>query len=65
MGEVNDLVDATPGYVEDLTEGRGPLGFLERDYKIVERVREAIENGGGAGGCSATPAPRSRSRRAS
>jgi predicted PurR-regulated permease PerM len=46
VGEVNDLVDATPGYVEDLTEGRGPLGFLERDYQIVERVRDALEQGG-------------------
>jgi predicted PurR-regulated permease PerM len=46
IGEVNDLVDATPGYVEDLTKGRGPLGFLERDYHIVERVRDALENGG-------------------
>jgi predicted PurR-regulated permease PerM len=49
VGEVNDLVDATPGYVEDLTEGRGPLGFLERDYQIVERVRDAIEEGGASG----------------
>ena len=46
IGEVNDLVDATPGYVEDLTKGRGPLGFLERDYEIVERVRDLIRNGG-------------------
>jgi predicted PurR-regulated permease PerM len=46
VGEVNDLVDATPGYVEDLTAGRGPLGFLERDYQIVERVRDALEGGG-------------------
>jgi predicted PurR-regulated permease PerM len=46
IGEVNDLIDATPGYVEDLTKGRGPLGFLERDYHIVERVRDALENGG-------------------
>src|SRR5918994_7011381 len=46
IGEVNDLVDATPGYVEDLTEGRGPLGFLERDYQIVDRVRDLVEDGG-------------------
>ena len=24
--QVNDLVDAAPGYVRDLTAGRGPLG---------------------------------------
>jgi predicted PurR-regulated permease PerM len=48
VDEVNDLADAVPGYVEDLTAGRGPLGFLESDYNIVERVREAVEQGGAA-----------------
>jgi predicted PurR-regulated permease PerM len=48
VGEVRDFADALPGYVQDLTEGRGRLGFLERDYQIVERVEEAV-TGGGAG----------------
>jgi predicted PurR-regulated permease PerM len=48
VDEVNGLVDATPEYVEDLTEGRGRLGFLEREYHIVERVREQIEKGDAA-----------------
>ena len=30
VGEVGDFADAVPDYVEDLTEGRGPIGFLER-----------------------------------
>ncbi len=47
--EVNDLVDAVPGYVDDLTRGRGRLGFLERDYQIVEKIREAIERSGASG----------------
>jgi predicted PurR-regulated permease PerM len=47
--EVNDLAAAIPGYIEDLTKGRGPLGFLERDYEIVARVREAIEKSGVGG----------------
>jgi predicted PurR-regulated permease PerM len=46
IGEVNDFVDAVPGYVKDVTEGRGPLGFLETDYQIVERVQDAIDKGG-------------------
>jgi predicted PurR-regulated permease PerM len=46
VSQVNDFVDAVPGYVEDLTAGRGKLGFLEREYQITERVREAIEEGG-------------------
>jgi predicted PurR-regulated permease PerM len=44
--QVGDFADAVPGYVEDLTKGRGPIGFLETDYQIVERVREAISSGG-------------------
>ena len=49
LREVNDLAEAVPGYVEDVTKGRGPLGFLERDYQIVERIRAAIETGGVGG----------------
>lgn len=40
--EVNDFIDAVPDYVEDLTEGRGRLGFLETDYQLVERLRETV-----------------------
>ena len=47
--EVNDFAQAVPDYVDDLTKGRGRLGFLERDYHIVEKVREAIEKSGAAG----------------
>jgi predicted PurR-regulated permease PerM len=32
--------------VHDLTHGRGRLGFLERKYHVVERVREQVKNGG-------------------
>ena len=46
VGEVGDFADAVPDYVEDVTAGRGPLGFLESDYHIVQRVREAIAEGG-------------------
>ena len=48
VGQVNEFVDAVPGYVEDLTAGRGRLGFLEREYQITERVREALSEGGAA-----------------
>ena len=37
ISQVNDFVDAVPDYVEDLTAGRGKLGFLEREYQITER----------------------------
>ena len=47
--EVNDLAEAIPDYIDDLTRGRGRLGFLERDYQIVEKAREAIEKSGAGG----------------
>jgi predicted PurR-regulated permease PerM len=55
--QVGEFVDAVPGYVQQLTAGRGPLGFLERDYHVVERVQDAVSGGGGgaaslAGGAS-------------
>jgi predicted PurR-regulated permease PerM len=54
--QVNDLVDQAPNYVHDLTAGRGPLGFLETKYHVVERVQDAVKgNGSGrlAGGATA------------
>jgi predicted PurR-regulated permease PerM len=48
VGEVNDFADAVPGYVEDLTQGRGWLGELADKYDVVERIREEIETGGAA-----------------
>jgi predicted PurR-regulated permease PerM len=56
VAQVNDLVNAAPGYVHDLTKGRGPLGFLETKYHVVERVQEAVNGNGAsklAGGASA------------
>ena len=46
VDQVNQFVDSIPRYVDDLTRGRGRLGFLEREYQVVERVREAISEGG-------------------
>ena len=44
--EVNGFAHALPSYVHDLTQGRGRLGFLERKYHIVEKVREQVNKGG-------------------
>lgn len=41
VDQITKFVDALPGLVADLTKGHGPLGFLERDYQVVERVRDA------------------------
>ena len=49
VDQVTDFVEAVPSLVEDITAGRGPLGFLERDYGVVERVRAAVEERGTGG----------------
>jgi predicted PurR-regulated permease PerM len=46
VDEVNGFVQALPNYVHDLTHGRGRLGFLERKYHVVEKVREQVKSGG-------------------
>lgn len=46
VNQVNDFANALPGYIDDLTKGRGKLGFLEAKYHIVERVKEQVSNGG-------------------
>jgi predicted PurR-regulated permease PerM len=46
VNQVNDFVQAVPGYVDDLTKGSGRLGFLQTKYHIVDRIRDAINSGG-------------------
>jgi predicted PurR-regulated permease PerM len=46
VDQVNNFVDAIPGYVHDVTKGRGRLGFLETRYHVVEKVKSAIHGGG-------------------
>jgi predicted PurR-regulated permease PerM len=46
VSQVNDFVQAVPGYVDDLTKGKGRFGFLETKYHIVERIREQVKEGG-------------------
>jgi predicted PurR-regulated permease PerM len=46
VSQVNDFVQALPGYVEDLTAGRGKLGFLQEKYHLVDKIKEAVNEGG-------------------
>ena len=48
INNVNDFAQAVPGYIEDLTAGRGWLGELADRYDVVDRVREQVETGGAA-----------------
>ena len=49
LTQVSDFVDAVPDFIDDLTAGRGPLGWLQDEYQIVDRLREAIEEQGAGG----------------
>jgi predicted PurR-regulated permease PerM len=46
IDNVNNFVDAVPGYVHDLTKGRGRFGFLETKYHVVERLEHYVKHGG-------------------
>jgi predicted PurR-regulated permease PerM len=54
--QVRDFIEAVPDFIDEITEGRGPLGFLQDDYQLVDRVRAAIEERG-AGGVLGVAAP--------
>jgi len=47
--EARGFGEALPGYVDDVTHGRGELGRLAERYQLEQRVRDAINEGGGAG----------------
>ena len=47
--QVRSFVDYVPQVVDDLTAGRGPFGFLETKYQIVERVRDTVQKQGAGG----------------
>jgi predicted PurR-regulated permease PerM len=48
VNEVRGFASALPGYVEDVSAGRGPLGRLATKYELEQHVRDAIQRGGGA-----------------
>jgi len=52
IDQVSGFAEATPGYVHQLTAGKGPLGFLERDYHIVEKAKETFSGQGQGGGAT-------------
>jgi predicted PurR-regulated permease PerM len=49
VNEVNGFIRQVPNYVNDITQGRGPLGRLAERYDLVERVRDSVESGGASG----------------
>ena len=54
VSQVSDFINTVPDFIDDLTAGRGPLGWLQDDYQIVDRIPPAIEKQrprGGIGLC--------------
>ncbi|HWB56348.1 MAG TPA: AI-2E family transporter [Gaiellaceae bacterium] len=49
VSQITTFIDDVPRLVEDLTAGRGPLGFLQEDYQIVDEIEQAIEEQGPGG----------------
>jgi predicted PurR-regulated permease PerM len=44
--QVTGFADKVPDYLDDLTKGRGRLGFLQSKYHLVDKAREALKHGG-------------------
>jgi predicted PurR-regulated permease PerM len=46
VNQVNDFANKVPDYLDDVTKGRGRLGFLQTKYHLVDKAREALQEGG-------------------
>jgi predicted PurR-regulated permease PerM len=46
VDQVNNFAHKVPDYLDDLTKGRGRLGFLQTKYHLVDKARNALDEGG-------------------
>ena len=46
VNQVNDFAHKVPDYIDDVTKGRGRLGFLQTKYHLVDKARKALREGG-------------------
>jgi predicted PurR-regulated permease PerM len=46
VNQVNDFANKVPDYLNDVTKGRGRLGFLQTKYHLVDKARDALREGG-------------------
>lgn len=49
VAQVSDFINTLPDFIDDVTAGRGPLGWLQDEYRLVDRIREAIDEQGPGG----------------
>jgi predicted PurR-regulated permease PerM len=46
VDQVDNFAHKVPDYIDDVTKGRGRLGFLETKYHLVDKARNALREGG-------------------
>ncbi len=46
VDQVNKFAHQVPDYLDDITKGRGRLGFLQEKYHLVDKARKALREGG-------------------
>jgi predicted PurR-regulated permease PerM len=46
VDQVSGFAKKVPDYIDDVTKGRGRLGFLQSKYHLVDKARDALHNGG-------------------
>jgi predicted PurR-regulated permease PerM len=46
VDQVNNFAHKVPDYLDDVTKGRGRLGFLQEKYHLVDKARKALREGG-------------------
>jgi predicted PurR-regulated permease PerM len=46
VDQVSGFAHKVPDYLDDLTKGRGRLGFLQTKYHLVDKARKALHEGG-------------------
>jgi predicted PurR-regulated permease PerM len=46
VDQLDNFAHKVPDYLDDLTKGRGRLGFLETKYHLVDKARKALREGG-------------------
>ena len=47
--QTTELIQALPDALDDITRGRGPLGFLQSEYGLADKARESLEGRSGDG----------------
>src|SRR6476661_4051347 len=46
IDQVDSFAHKVPDYLDDVTKGRGRLGFLQEKYHLVDKARKALREGG-------------------